>query len=120
MRISDWSSDVCSSDLGGILLTHAGGANGFTPLVVKRTHDVVVRHIRVRTDRNGEERGGNDAFTIEDSSNVILDHVSGSWALDENVNGQGQNDLITVSWRSEERRVGKEWGSTVRSRWAPS
>ncbi|API58409.1 pectate lyase [Tardibacter chloracetimidivorans] len=83
---------------GGILLTHAGGANGFTPLVVKRTHDVVVRHIRVRTDRNGEERGGNDAFTIEDSSNVILDHVSGSWALDENVNGQGQNDLITVSW----------------------
>src|SRR3546814_2202344 len=75
-------------------------ANGFTPLVVKRTHDVVVRHIRVRTDRNGEERGGNDAFTIEDSSNVILDHVSGSWALDENVNGQGQNDLITV--RSEE------------------
>src|SRR3546814_8729972 len=98
MRISDWSSDVCSSDLGGILLTHAGGANGFTPLVVKRTHDVVVRHIRVRTDRNGEERGGNDAFTIEDSSNVILDHVSGSWALDENVNGQGQNDLITVSW----------------------
>src|SRR3546814_4955771 len=29
---------------------------------------------------------------------VILDHVSGAWALDENVNGQGQNDLITVSW----------------------
>lgn len=83
---------------GGILLTHAGGPNGFTPLVIKRTHDVVVRHIRVRTDRDGEERGGNDAFTIEDSSNVILDHVSGSWALDENVNGQGQNDLITVSW----------------------
>src|SRR3546814_21156646 len=24
------------------------------------------------------------------------------------------------SWRSEERRVGKEWGSTCRSRWSPS
>lgn len=82
---------------GGILLTHSGGKDGFTPLVVKRTHDVVVRHIRVRTDRNGLEKGSNDAITIEDSRNVIIDHVSTSWALDENINGQGQNDLITIS-----------------------
>lgn len=83
---------------GGILLTHDGGPDGLTPLVVKDTHDVVIRHIRVRPDRRGTIRGSNDAYTIENSRAVILDHVSGSWALDENVNGQGQNDDITISW----------------------
>lgn len=83
---------------GGILLTHDGGPQGFTPLVIKRTHDVIVRHIRVRTDKNGMERASNDAITIEDSRNVIVDHVSTSWALDENINGQGLNDNVTISW----------------------
>ena len=83
---------------GGILLTHSGGANGFTPLAMKNTHDVIVRHIRVRPDRRGEQRGSNDAITIEGSTNVIIDHVSASWALDENINGHAQNDRITISW----------------------
>lgn len=83
---------------GGITLAHAGGAEGLTPLVIKRTHDVIVRHLRIRPDRAGINRGGQDAVTIEDSRNVIVDHVSASWALDENVNGQGANDRVTVSW----------------------
>ncbi len=81
----------------GVLLSHDGGVDGLTPLVVKNTHDVVVRHIRVRTDKIGDNRGGNDAFTIENSRNVILDHVSGSWALDEVFNGHRDNDAVTVS-----------------------
>jgi hypothetical protein len=83
---------------GGILITHAGGKGAFTPLVIKNTHDVIVRHVRVRMDRPGEQRRANSAFTIEGSSNVILDHVSGSWAQDENIGGYAQNDAITVSW----------------------
>jgi pectate lyase len=83
---------------GGILLTHSGGANGFTPLVIKGTHDVIVRHIRVRLDRRGGERGSNDGITIQNSRNVIIDHVSASWALDENINGDSHNDNITISW----------------------
>jgi len=82
----------------GITLAHSGGITGVTPLLVKNTHDVVVRHIRVRLDRAGTIRGAQDAFTIENSRNVILDHVSGSWALDELVNGFGNNDRITISW----------------------
>src|SRR3546814_439711 len=83
---------------GGVTLAHSGGADGVTPVIIKKTHDVVVRHIRVRIDRPGIEKGASDAFTIEDSRDVILDHVSGSWAADELVNPYGDNDNITISW----------------------
>jgi hypothetical protein len=82
---------------GGILLTHGGGKIGFTPLVIKNTHDVVVRDIRVRPDRRGEQRGSNSAFIIENSHDVILDHVSASWAIDENVGGYSDNNNVTIS-----------------------
>ena len=81
----------------GITIAHSGGANGRTPLVIKNTHDVVVRHIRIRPDRPGGNRGAEDTITIENSSNVIIDHVSASWARDELINGYGDNDSITVS-----------------------
>lgn len=83
---------------GGILLAHTGGATGLTPIVVKNTRDVVIRHVRVRLDKIGAVAGSNDAFTIEGSHDVIIDHVSGSWALDENINGYAQNDNVTISW----------------------
>lgn len=82
----------------GILLTHGGGAQGFTPFVIKNTHDVVVRDIRVRTDRRGAIREANSGFIIERSRNVILDHVSSSWTLDENFGNYSATDNITVSW----------------------
>lgn len=82
----------------GITLAHSGGAEGLTPLVVKGTHDVVIRHVRIRPDVAGTQRAAQDGITIEDSRNVIIDHVSASWALDENFNGYGDNDRITVSW----------------------
>lgn len=81
----------------GITLSHAGGPDGRTPLVIKNTHDVVVRHIRVRLDREGGDRRAEDAITIENSRDVIIDHVSASGARDELVNGHGDNDNITVS-----------------------
>jgi hypothetical protein len=82
---------------GGILLTHNGGPDGFTPLVAKNTHDVIIRYIRVRPDRRGKQREANSAITIENSQRVILDHVSTSWSLDENIGGYAGNDDITIS-----------------------
>jgi hypothetical protein len=82
---------------GGILLAHDGGPRGLTPLVIKNTHDVIVRHIRVRPDKRGEIRGSNSAFIIERSHDVVLDHVSSSWSLDENVGGYAGNDNVTIS-----------------------
>lgn len=83
---------------GGVTLAHSGGSNGFTPLLIKNNHDVVVRHIRVRNDRIGGAREAEDSITIENSRNVIVDHVSASWARDELINPYGNNDNITISW----------------------
>jgi pectate lyase len=82
---------------GGITLAHAGGPQGFTPLLIKNTNNVIVRDIRSRPNLRGDFPGGNDAITIENSQNIIVDHVSGSWALDENINGHRQNDNVTIS-----------------------
>jgi pectate lyase len=82
---------------GGIVIAHAGGEEGRTPILIKNTHDIVIRHIRVRNDREGTHRGSEDSFTIENSRQVIIDHVSASWARDELINGYGDNDWITIS-----------------------
>lgn len=82
---------------GGIIVTHGGGADGYTPIIAKNTHDVIIRHIRVRTDLNGDDRGSNGAFLFEHSRNIIFDHVSGAWSQDQIMTGYDENDNITVS-----------------------
>lgn len=82
---------------GGILLTHAGGDLALTPLVIENAHDIIIRHLRIRTDRRGTIRGSNSAITIVNSRRVMIDHVSTSWSLDENVGGFRQNDEITIA-----------------------
>ncbi|WP_152639823.1 pectate lyase family protein [Sphingobium bisphenolivorans] len=84
---------------GGILITHAGGSQAYTPIVVSNTHDVIIRDIRVRTELNAdpEHRGSNGSFLFKNSRDVIFDHVSGAWALDQVMTGYGDNDNITVS-----------------------
>ncbi len=81
----------------GITLAHGGGEVGRTPLIIKDTNDVIVRHIRIRNDRIGDRRASEDSITIENSSHVIVDHVSASWARDELVNGFANNNFITIS-----------------------
>lgn len=82
---------------GGVTLAHAGGPSGRTPLLIKGTHDIVVRYLRVRNDRIGEHRGSEDSITVETSEDVIIDHVSASWARDELINGYGDNNRVTIS-----------------------
>lgn len=82
----------------GITIAHAGGARGFTPLALSETHDVILRHLRVRIDDPGNERGANDAISVANSHDIIIDHVSTSWALDENIGAWGDNDRLTISW----------------------
>ncbi|MBL8173354.1 MAG: hypothetical protein JNK48_01705 [Bryobacterales bacterium] len=61
------------------------------------THDVIVRHIRVRTgDIAARERDG--LFIGAEARNVIVDHCSVSWAIDENLSPSGAIADITVQW----------------------
>src|SRR3546814_4512028 len=102
MRISDWSSDVCSSDL--LKGTGAGiGGDGDRRMRLRRRHRRVGgsgQHLEGREISDGGERAaGKD-------DRLAPDPVAEPAEEDE----KGR--------RSEERRVGKECGSTCRSRWS--
>src|SRR3546814_11553503 len=96
MRISDWSSDVCSSDLikfslrFTIALALAGEETG--------SLDVY----------SAEMAGRQDLVALRDRIRVQADEAL----------GRNETEVI-VHQRSEERRVGKECVSTCRSRWSP-
>jgi hypothetical protein len=65
--------------------------------LVIRTHDVIVRHMRFRPgDINGAEV---DALNVAgDSHHVLIDHVSASWAVDENLSASGAIHDVTIQW----------------------
>src|SRR3546814_15913604 len=96
MRISDWSSDVCSSDLFEV--DEEVRLPTDTTVAVRWRNLVGQRFL-------GLEPGTADALLAEgDEVDRAADVVD-----------LGQ----LVNQRSEERRVGKECVSTCRSRWSP-
>src|SRR3546814_19028241 len=106
MRISDWSSDVCSSDL-----LRKGGGAGYRsiavvgpPLESLRDHTPFGRFLAAR-GRLGVFDGGEVALEFGDEIAVGAAR-------------QHLGDERAAS--SEERRVGKECVRTGRSRWSPS
>ena len=59
--------------------------------------NIIIRYVRARL---GDESGGaDDAVSIGSGSNIILDHLSASWSVDETLSDQGDGiDLITIQW----------------------
>src|SRR3546814_14000246 len=96
MRISDWSSDVCSSDLKlGFLLMRWDNGCLETNLIPHLADDQLDAFIR---DPDGDD--GERLRTLADRAG-------------------SQDKSLAAIQRSEERRVGKECVSTCRSRWSP-
>ncbi len=62
-----------------------------------RTHDVIVRYVRSRPgDINRREV---DAINVMgDSRDVVIDHASASWAVDEDLSPSGAIANVTVQW----------------------
>jgi pectate lyase len=57
-----------------------------------RSHDVIVRHLRVRTGADGQAKRSGwdpDAFGTVSAHHVIVDHCTFSWAIDENMSASG-------------------------------
>src|SRR3546814_13964861 len=102
MRISDWSSDVCSSDLQGFGKRHDGLVQSLPRSMLDAGAEPQVgARLKAQT-----ERGPLDVVvTAVDADTVTVD---------------GNHPLAGRPFRrSEERRVGKECVSTCRSRWSP-
>jgi hypothetical protein len=57
------------------------------------THDVILQHLRVRTGGGGAKKRGGwepDSFSTQAGAyNVIVDHCSMTWAVDENLSASG-------------------------------
>src|SRR3546814_18189242 len=104
MRISDWSSDVCSSDLALAL------AQSRILCLQDGLQEVVQHRLLTGQDLRRHRHAGDDRQQFA--------------AVVEGVLLGAQVDVIEalallVPDRSEERRVGKECVSTCRYRWSP-
>ncbi len=60
-------------------------------------NNVIIRYIRVRVDAGGANSSG-DAIDIASGSNIIIDHVSASYARDETISCQDGSNNVTVQW----------------------
>jgi hypothetical protein len=69
-----------------------------------KAHDVIVQHIRVRTGVSGQARRSGweaDAISTVGAYNVIVDHCTLTWALDENLSASGPRftGRTVADWR---------------------
>src|SRR3546814_13870412 len=98
MRISDWSSDVCSSDLAFVEKMQMSESPLFSDYwKPERTSEKGV------TVNEAEAYPGYTLYSSGHGTEAFLIALDGT----------------VVQKRSEERRVGKECVSTCRSRWSP-
>ena len=77
---------------GGITLKN--GSNEKDTLYIL-THDVVVRYLRVRPGPGGDADG---VGVGTNASNVVLDHCSVSWAVDENLGVSSTAKNVSIQW----------------------
>src|SRR3546814_11305995 len=97
MRISDWSSDVCSSDLPENL--------------DRRNRESEPEH------KSGQDRQAMAAIRRKRPRDHLLQIVVDGPALANRSNNGCE--IVVRKHRSEERRVGEEGGRTGNSRWSP-
>src|SRR3546814_14079576 len=103
MRISDWSSDVCSSDLCRFR------SNGASVSATMVRHGYAVDYRR------------HSGLAYARFMKEAADEKRGLWSVNyEAMRNQAiERGQLPNSCRSEEHRVGKECVSTFRSRWSP-
>src|SRR3546814_12937653 len=123
MRISDWSSDVCSSDLvmdeHGIakaaVIGHSyGGAIALEAVATQPTRFTHLCLMDTRVQRVQPQLRLRDIDALTVFERAVAAHDGGDWQNDPEI---GFRFLEAAARSSEERRVGKECVSKCRSRW---
>src|SRR3546814_12554775 len=122
MRISDWSSDVCSSDLPfsprrGIGTDDNHAKLRRNPAIFALLHDICMSAGKTRQIPQHRQLRALGMWRNENGERHLRSGLAGCMPVD------ALNALKALAgrkgFRSEERRVGKECVSTCRSRWAP-
>src|SRR3546814_18825503 len=106
MRISDWSSDVCSSDLGPAAVS-CGDGFAQAALLFPLAHTATLRVVLPLSAGGLAEPAAYPAAT----------QVASGWATHA---AGGARTAVPDRRRSEERRVGKGCVIQCRSRWSTS
>src|SRR3546814_17450699 len=103
MRISDWSSDVCSSDLAqGAPVDIRISSGSLSSALMALGREAKVQIVFTPDSVEGRKsKGVRGRMTVDAALTRLLE-------------GSG------LSFRSEASRVGKECVSTCRSRWSPN
>src|SRR3546814_14091302 len=122
MRISDWSSDVCSSDL--ILAEHE---QHHVRVLFDRARFAQIGKLRALVlaplDRTAElrERQHRHIEILGQRLEPAADFGDFLHAIVAAAAPRAREQMKIIDHhRSEERRVGKAWVSTCRYRWSPS
>src|SRR3546814_16832827 len=117
MCISDWSSDVCSSDL-------AAAAAEVADVAVARVdahahHEGGLKAARAAPVDVELDQAALHRHRHAQAGARVLDDTLGLGVAEEGEDGIADALIHRRAVRSEERRVGKEWVSTCRSRLSP-
>lgn len=67
------------------------------PVRVTKTHDVILRYLRIRLGDAHCPDVQDDALHIERAQRILIDHVSVAWSIDETLSIT-HSDQVTVQW----------------------
>src|SRR3546814_13950663 len=110
MRISDWSSVVCSSDLSRLW---------FMPATPVLSNGGTGRGLPISCYLNSVDDSLEGIVNTWNESVWLASRGGGIGTYWGNVRGIGEPVGLNGKTRSEERRVGEEGGSTCRCQWSP-
>src|SRR3546814_20539353 len=124
MRISDWSSDVCSSDLSQFqavlpvstfCAVYHPWIRVFDPTVADTVVVPPAGHVAGVYARTDIQRGVHKAPENEALRGLYLREIGNERTISRMINRQ-RHDVFNPANRSDDRRVGKKAGGTCRSR----